>query len=237
MGLISIFYKEKTISGDQEKNYKDMGLPKYVLTKTKEAFDPKNHILETNGLATILNGGFMAMSGISQSVHGKLSAEFWQGLMTTAAGLVMNYMPDRERAWQVAHGIFTVRAPVAGVQAYNAYFKGVPEKNIAKGDWQQAAKWVFNQASNVVAICYGGVKKLPDGSIIHIGKDASDFTPQRIKGGKQIVSARPDASAENNPAVQADERPATSISGAAVSHDLPERQQQQAEASTAPAVA
>ena len=217
--VCGVFYKEKGVSDEKQLEYKQMGLPKYIAAKTMEGFNPKDHILETNGLATILNGVFMARSGMVQSVKGKVSWELWQGVMTTAAGLFMSYMPDRERAWQISHGIFFVRAPVAGKQAWDAYFTGVPEKGIAKGDWQQSAKWVLNQASNVVAELYGGVKKLPDGSIVKLGKDSAKDLPQNMmqRKGQAQASAADASSADAPPApdvsAQADaaQQPSTKV--------------------------
>ncbi len=204
--LCGVFFKEKAVSDEKQLEYKQMGLPQYIAAKTMEGFNPKDHILETNGLATIMNGIFMARSGMVQSVKGKVSWELLQGVMTTAAGLFMSYMPDRERAWQISHGIFLVRAPVAGKQAWDAYYTGVPEKGIAKGDWQQSAKWVLNQASNVVAELYGGVKKLPDGSIVKLGKDSAANLPQNMmQRGKN--KAKADASENAAPAAQEDVKP------------------------------
>lgn len=178
--VLGVFYKEKGIPEDQEQKYKKMNAGEYLLQKTKEGFNPKDHILETVGLATIGNGIFTTISGLNQSVKTRVSWEIFQGIMTTAAGLIMSYWPNRERAWQISTAIFWTRAPVAGKQAYNAYYHGVPEKGIAKGDWQQAAKWVLNQTSNLFGVFFGGVRKLPDGTIVRIGKDEDELTPEQL---------------------------------------------------------
>lgn len=186
--LLGVAYKEKGVLEEKQEEYKRMSLPSYIVEKTKEAFNPKDHILETVGLATIGNGIFTTISGFNQSVSKRISWEIFQGIMTTVAGIIMNYMPDRERAWQLSTAVFWTRAPVAGKQAYNAYFTGVPEKGIAKGDWQQGAKWVLNQTSNLFGVFYGGVRKLPDGTIVRIGKDEDDLTPQQILELKETSS-------------------------------------------------
>lgn len=176
-GILGTQIPEKKIPEEKQQEYAQMSRWKYFLTKTREAiFNPKDHIAETSGFALILNGFCLAMSGIVQSSKNHKSKETIQGVMTAAAGLIMTYMPDRERAWQLAHTTFMVRSVPAAFQAHDAYFKGNPEKNIAAGDWQQGAKWILNQIANVIGTLYGGVKKLPDGSIVHIGKKGEDVT-------------------------------------------------------------
>lgn len=179
--LLGTVYKEKRISEERQKAYDAMSLPKYIGAKTLESCNPKEHILETVGLATIVNGVCTAISGLTQSSKKKVSWEIAQGALTAVAGIIMNYMPDRERAWQLSTAIFWTRAPVAGKQAWEAYFHGYPDRGIIKGDWQQAAKWGLNQSSNLFGFFYGGVKKLPDGTIVHIGKKGDDTSPR----GKQ----------------------------------------------------
>lgn len=189
--LMGIVFKERSITVEKQQEYREMGTVQYVGTKTLEALNPRDYILETNGLATIINGVFTTRSGIHQSVKTRISWEILQGAITTVAGLFMLYMPNRERAWQISHGIFTLRAPVAGKQAWNAYTTGVPEKNIAKGDWQQGAKWFLNQAANGFAVFFGGVKKLPDGTVVSIGKEGSDELPATMMAKKRAHAGTP----------------------------------------------
>lgn len=179
-GFLGINIPEKAITEEKQQEYAQMSRWQYFVAKTKEAiFNPKDHIAETSGFALILNGFCLAMSGIAQSSKNYKSKETIQGMMTAAAGMIMTYMPDRERAWQLAHTTFMIRSVPAAFQAHDAYFKGNPEKNIAPGDWQQGAKWVLNQIANIVGTLYGGVKKQPDGSIVHIGKKGDDTTAPR----------------------------------------------------------
>ncbi len=179
-GFLGTQIPEKKIPEEKQQEYAQMSRWKYFVTKTREAiFNPRDHIAETSGFALILNGFCLAMSGIVQSSKNHKSKETIQGIMTAAAGMIMTYMPDRERAWQLAHTTFMIRSVPAAFQAHDAYFKGNPEKNIAKGDWQQGAKWILNQIANIVGTFFGGVKKLPDGSIVHIGKKGDDVTAPR----------------------------------------------------------
>jgi hypothetical protein len=213
--LLGIAYAEKTISDEQELRYTQMSTWQYVTTKIRQAFNPKEHITETAGVALIANGLMMSMSGASQSVKGRVSWEIAQGLFTSAAGAMLTFIPDRERAWQWAHGTFIARSVPAAKHAYNAYYTGVPEKNIAAGDWQQGAKWVSNQIANLLGTFYGGVKKLPDGSIVHIGKKGEDVTaPKQSRGA---VATR-DSLAEADAATTHDDSlaPSNSVSSAAV---------------------
>ncbi len=203
--ILGMQFAEKKISEETQQQYRHMPVVQYVATKTAEAFNPKDHITETAGVALIVNGAFMAMSGVQQSVKSRVSWEIIQGVMTSVAGMIMTYMPDRERAWQIAHGTFMVRSVPAALQAKNAYFVGVPEKNIAPGDWQQAAKWVLNQIANVLGTLYGGVKKMPDGSIVHIGKKGDEISAPR-QSRKQLSSKVADV-----PVVRAGAMPETSV--------------------------
>ena len=172
---------EKKITEEKQQEYTQMSKWQYFVTKTREAFNPKEHIAETSGLALIINGFCVAMSGLKQSSKNKKSWEILQGAMTSVAGIIMNYMPDRERAWQIAHTTFMIRSVPAALQARDAWKFGFPEASppVAKGDWQQGAKWVLNQIANLFGTFYGGVKKLPDGSIEHIGKKGEDITAPR----------------------------------------------------------
>ena len=202
--ILGIFYKEKEIQPEKQREYREMSWPKYVLVKTKEAFNPKDHILETVGLATIANGVFTTISGIAQSSKNHSSWEKIQGAMTVVAGMLMSYMPDREKAWQLSTIAFWTRAPAAYMQAKDAYFKGNPEKNIQKGDWQQAAKWVLNQTSNLFGFFYGGVKKMPDGSIIHIGKKGNNLSAPRehkTDGAIVVNETTPSIASPQEPAI------------------------------------
>lgn len=178
-----LFFKEKAPSDAKEREYQSMSLPQYAVAKTVEGFNPKDHILETNGLATILNGIFTTASGIRQSSKGHISMETWQGALTSLAGAFMVYMPERQRAWQISHTIFLSRLPFAASQSYTAYFHGYPDASppVAKGDWQQAAKLVLNQSSNVFAWFYGGVKKMDDGRIVLLGKDSTEELPEKMR--------------------------------------------------------
>ena len=166
--ILGVFYTEKEEDPALQARYQKASWPEYIWMKTRQAFDPKNHIMQTIGFTTVLNGVLTTVSGVNQSSRGKWSYESIQGAMTVLAGLVISYLPNRERAWQLASTIFFTRAPPSAMQAYQAYYHGYPDKNIAKGDWQQGAKFVLNQLANTIGVFYGGVKKLPDGTIVHI---------------------------------------------------------------------
>lgn len=216
--VLGISFTEKGITEEQQQAYAKMSTWQYATTKIREAFNPKEHITETAGVALVANGLMMAMSGVSQSVKGRVSWEIAQGLMTSAAGALLTFIPDRERAWQWAHGTFIARSVPAATHAYNAYYTGVPEKNIAPGDWQQGAKWVSNQAANIVGTFYGGVKKLPNGSIVHIGKKGEEITAPRQS--RRLVASRdpaPDTAALTPIDVAA---PRTSISNGAIDNKI-----------------
>ena len=176
--VLGMIFPEKDISDEKRASYLKMSPLQFVGTKTLEALNPRDYITETSGLALMVNGAFMAMSGKAQSSPGKLSSEIWQGLMTSAAGMIMTYWPDRERAWQLAHTTFILRSVPALEQAHKAYFTGNLDASppVYPGDWYQGVKWVLNMIANVTGTLYGGVKKMPDGSILHIGKHGEDVT-------------------------------------------------------------
>lgn len=192
--VLGAIIPEKKISEEKQEEYTHMSRWQYFKTKTREAFDPKNHIAETSGMALIVNGFCLAMAGLNQSSKKKISWEILQGMMTSAAGVIMNYMPDRERAWQVAHTTFMVRSIPAALQAQDAWKNGFPhaKKPVPPGDWQQWGKWILNQIANIFGTLYGGVKKMPDGTIVHIGKQGEDNTAprqsrQHVASGKEAV--------------------------------------------------
>jgi hypothetical protein len=186
---LGLIYPEKDISDEQRASYRQMSPGQFVIAKTKEALNPRDYITESAGLALIVNGLFMSKSGINQSVFEKalvngkfkrnISPEIWQGMFTSVAGMVMTYWPDRERAWQISHTLFNVRTIPSAFQADRAFRFGVPEKNIKPGDWQQWGKLGLNTVANVLGTFYGGIKKLPDGEIVHIGMKGDDVTAPR----------------------------------------------------------
>jgi hypothetical protein len=187
--ILGIIYDEKPQSEEHHKKLAEQSWLNFAWEKTKNAFNPKDHILATAGLSTIVNGVLMARSGLKQSTPGKKSWETLQGALTAVAGMVMTYLPDRERAWQISKSIFWIRAPVAALQAHDALHYGIPEKNIDKGDWQQWAKWVFNQTANVFGFLYGGVEKKPDGTIVgHVKRplEAHHAAPKLVAAASEV---------------------------------------------------
>ncbi len=179
--VLGMIFPEKDISDEKRASYLKMSPLKFFGTKTVEALNPRDYITETSGLALIVNGAFMALSGKAQSSPGNRSPEILQGLMTSAAGMLMTYWPDRERAWQLAHTTFIARSVPALKQVHKAYYVGNPAATppVRPGDWYQGAKWVLNMGANFTGTLYGGVKKMPDGSILHIGKHGEDVTAPR----------------------------------------------------------
>ena len=189
--VLGMIFPEKDISDEQRAGYRQMSPWKFFVTKTREALNPKDYITETIGLALIVNGAFMALAGRAQSSPGNKSWEILQGMMTTVAGVIMTYWPDRERAWQLAHSTFMARSIPAALQADTAYRKGYPnaKEPAASGDWFQWAKWVLNQIANALGTLYGGVKKMPDGEILHIGMKGNDVSAPRQS--RRQIAAKP----------------------------------------------
>lgn len=171
---LGMIYKEKPTTEEEKAAYKEMSFRQYVSTKIRQGFDPKNHIAETIGLCTIPNGALLMMQGIKQSSKGRISKEVLQGAMTIAAGGALNFIPDREKAWQISNVIFMSRAPVAYVHAHEAYKHGFPAKGIPKGDWEQLGKWWANQCANIVGFLYGGVAKDENGNIVRVAKNKAE---------------------------------------------------------------
>lgn len=189
--LLGTLFPEKKISKEREEQYRKMNKVEYAFAKTKEALNPVDNVTETIGLTLMVNGAFMAKSGLMQSGHG-LKEKSWEvlaGGMTALAGSFMTYMTDRERAWQISHAIFTLRTPAAAMQAHTAYKYGYPNapEPVPPGDKMQWAKFGLNQIACVVGVLYGGVKKMPDGSIQHIGKNGVEYTAPR-QSRKEVAS-------------------------------------------------
>ncbi|MCI5048838.1 MAG: hypothetical protein MRY32_00690 [Rickettsiales bacterium] len=183
-----LVYNEKPMTRSEQERLNSMSVPEYVTTRVKNAFDPKNHITATVGLATLPNGFLHLWSGYRQHVPGKIQWEMVKGGLTILGGLALNMIPDQEKAWQVNSGIYMLRAPTSFMNAHRAYFHGVPEKNIAKGDWQQMGKLIMNQSSNVFGIFYGGVHKDEEGNIIHVVDDEfTESTPDYGVPGRAVI--------------------------------------------------
>lgn len=190
---LGLVYEEDPISPEERESYKHMDTMHYIGKRLGNALDPAHHVTSTVGLLTIPNGVLMAISGYKQHRPGKTPWELYQGLMTIAAGSAMNFIPDQERAMQVAHAIFTIRSPFAFMQAKKAWYDGIPasatKPAIPKGDIGQAGKFVLNQASNIPALFYAGVEKMPDGSILTIEeadaiRDAEKLRLEQIKASE-----------------------------------------------------
>ena len=170
--VMGVFFKDNPITAEERDAYRKQSWSEYFFTKTKQSMDPVHHIGEASGMALMLNGLLTAISGIRQSTPAMRSWEIWQGVFTSVAGMFMTYMPVRERAWQLSSLTFVARTPFAWLQARRAYGYGYPDVGVKAGDWQQGAKFVMNQLSTAFGFFYGGVRKLPDGTIVRIEKKA-----------------------------------------------------------------
>ena len=192
-----VLYKEKPVDDDDIKRYQNMGTLEYVGTKIKQAFNPRDYVVETVSLATFLNGLFTSYAGIKQSnfsgihpLHMKswknVSFEVVQGALTSIAGAALGLIPSRERAWQVSTAVFMWRIPVKYAQAHTALFKGYPNANppVPKGDPFQMINFGLQQTSNIFGMLFAGIKKTEDGQIIRLGKDevTVDVDEKKIRG-------------------------------------------------------
>jgi|GEM_PF-2702630 len=166
---MGIYYNEQPPTKEEVEQVKDMSVMEYVPLQIKRAMDPEHHVTATVGVATVINGFLYMAAGRAQHVPGKIQWEMLKGGLTSAAGAALAFIPDQETAWQTSTALFWVRAPSSYINAHQAYFKGIPEKNIAAGDWMQLAKWGFNQSSNVFGMLYGGIKKDEQGRIVKVG--------------------------------------------------------------------
>ena len=163
-----IIIPEKTESQEQRDAYKRMSAPEYVGVKVSQAFDPKNHIAATIGLATIANGMLTTVQGISHTrTKGWFSKEILTGALTIAAGSALNFIPDQEKAWQISNGLFYTRLPFSAWDAHTHHTKD--------GNVWQWTKLGLNQAANTVGVMYGGIKKDEHGNIIRV----DDTVPQQ----------------------------------------------------------
>ena len=177
--VLGVFFKDNPITAEERDQYRKQSWSQYFFTKTKQSLDPVHHIGETSGMALMLNGLFTSISGLRQSTPAMRSWEIWQGVFSAVAGIFMTYMPVRERAWQFSSLTFVARTPVAWLQARRAYSYGYPDVGVRAGDWQQGAKFVLNQLSTAFGFFYGGVHKLPDGTIVRVAnnKNAASAAP------------------------------------------------------------
>lgn len=163
---MGLYYNETPPTPEDQKYVSSLSMAEYIPLQIKRAFDPAHHVTATVGVATIVNGLFYMAAGYAQHVPGKIQWEMLKGGLTAAAGAALSFIPDQETAWQTSTLLFWVRAPSSFMNAHQAYWKGIPEKNVAAGDWMQYVKWGFNQSSNVFGVLYGGVKKDEQGRIV-----------------------------------------------------------------------
>jgi hypothetical protein len=180
--FLALFYKEKPVDKAQLDDYRQMSHLQYGITKLKQAFDPKNHVSETTGLATMLNGLFVMGSGIMQSSRQRMSLEVVLGGLTTAAGAALTFMPDREKAWQLLTTLYIARIPVK--ERHTKYAQEGLYKNTRPGDNLQRTGFTMSLLASIFGFFYSGVKKMPDGQIIHLGKDEHKLTQQQIDAYK-----------------------------------------------------
>lgn len=165
---MGLYYNEQPPTRAEVEQTKNMSVLEYIPVQLKRAMDPEHHVTATVGVATVINGFLYMAAGRAQHVPGKIQWEMLKGGLTSAAGAALAFIPDQETAWQTSTALFWVRAPSSYINAHQAYFKGIPEKNVAAGDWMQLAKWGFNQSSNVFGMLYGGIKKDEQGRIVKV---------------------------------------------------------------------
>jgi hypothetical protein len=140
-----LFYEEKPQTREELDAYNKMGVFEYAATKVKEAFDPKHHIRETVGMATMGNGVFNSISGFLHSPklrelktlnpltyikHG--NSEFISGLLTITAGALITFVKESDKAWQLSTAVFMGRIPAKWHQAHTEYFDGSDTKSMIK---------------------------------------------------------------------------------------------------------
>ena len=176
-------YQEKQISAEEEAAESRLSPLAYVGQRLKYALNPKDHVVEMVGVATILNGVLTIFSGVKQSSWKNPSWELMTGAFTMAAGSALTFMRDRQRAWQTWTGIFLGRMPFKALQSEQAWNRGYTDRGIRPGDKYQSANLGLQLFGNVFSTFYGGVKKLPDGRIVHLGANTS--------GAEDIATARP----------------------------------------------
>ncbi len=172
-------YKEKAPTEEDLAHERSLKPLDYVGLKIKNALNPRDHVVETVGLATILNGALTVASGVAQSSRKQLSWELATGAFTIAAGSALTFMQDRQRAWQSWTGIFLGRVPFKVAQSEQAWSRGYKDGDIKPGDKYQGMNLAVQLFGNVFSTFYGGVKKMPDGTIVHFGaKPAAAALPE-----------------------------------------------------------
>jgi hypothetical protein len=205
-----VVFPERQISEEEKDHYKQMSYGEFIPLRMKQAFMPWDNVLATVGLGTIANGYCTMRSGIEQwpslpkgvkltpgRAMRQVPFEFTMGALTMLAGGIMQFMPDQEKAWQLSTSVFLWRIPAAFGQAHRAMFHGIPEKQVAPGDWQLMTKFGLQQASNVFGMFFGGVEK-HDG-VIHYTKNDPTLqgkgTTAPIPAGESFAEVDPAAAA------------------------------------------
>lgn len=163
-------YQEKASSDAEDAAEAKLSPLAYVGRRLSYALNPRDHVVETVGVATILNGALTIASGAAQSSKRQLSWELVTGAFTMAAGGALTFLHDRQRAWQSWTAIFIGRTPFKVMQSEQAWNRGYTDRDIKPGDKYQGMNLAVQLFGNVFSTFYGGVKKLPDGSIVHLGR-------------------------------------------------------------------
>jgi len=177
-------YEEKPNSEAVDAAEQHMGTMDYIGHRLKYALNPRDHVVETVGAATMLNGMLSMVSGAMQSSKRQLSWELVTGALTVVAGGALTFMHDRQRAWQSWTGIFLGRTPFKLLQSEQAWNRGYTDRDIRPGDKYQGMNLAVQLAGNVFSTFYGGVKKLPDGSIVHLGAPGEQKLAARYTNGE-----------------------------------------------------
>lgn len=163
-------YQEKQITAEEASAEAQLNPLQYIGHRLKYALNPRDHVVETVGVATMLNGALTVASGLAQSSRRQWSWELLTGACTVAAGSALTFMRDRQRAWQTWTGIFIGRMPFKALQSEQAWNRGYTDRGIRPGDKYQGANLGLQLFGNVFSTFYGGVKKMPDGTIVHLGE-------------------------------------------------------------------
>ena len=127
----------------------------------------------------MINGALVFASGLLQSSHKRVSLEVVLGAMSAAAGAALTFMPDREKAWQLLTGLYIARIPVK--ERHTKYAQEGLYKNTTPGDNWQRTSFTMSLLASVFGFFYSGVKKMPDGQIVHLGKDEHTVAPAQLE--------------------------------------------------------
>ncbi len=104
-------YKEQPVTPEQRAELDSLSPTHYALRKISYAFDPKHHIVESNGLLTIANGSLLIPSYLHEGDKG-FYVDLIYAATNAVSGGAMLFAKDPKDAWQISSAVQLLGTPI-----------------------------------------------------------------------------------------------------------------------------